>query len=194
MIPLQPELPAARPVDPFSIEFARDANNLVALYSAFDSHRRNIQIAFATMYVAIAAIMLLSAVWLGLSFANRLVAPIRRLIAATDQVSSGNLYVQVPVGSADSDIAHLGSTFNNMTGVLRSQHNSLVAANDIKTITTKIKAGEGTLGAVINDPTVYEDLKEVLGNVKRNRVLRELVRYSISNGESLDKTGKPEKK
>ena len=62
----------ARPVDPFTIEFARDANNLIALYSAFDSHRRNIQIAFATMYVAIAAIMLLSAVWLGLSFANRL--------------------------------------------------------------------------------------------------------------------------
>ena len=120
---------AARPVDPFSIEFARDANNLVALYSAFDSHRRNIQIAFATMYVAIAAIMLLSAVWLGLSFANRLVAPIRRLIAATDQVSSGNLYEQVPVHRSEGDLGHLGETFNKMTSELRLQQNRLLAAN-----------------------------------------------------------------
>ena len=36
--------------------------------------------------------MLLSATWLGLSFANRLVDPIRRLISATDQVASGNLF------------------------------------------------------------------------------------------------------
>ncbi len=67
------------------------------------------------------------------------------------------------------------------------------AANDVKTITTKIKAGEGSLGAVINDPTVYEDLKEILGNIKRNRVLRELVRMSISNGEKVDASGKPQK-
>ena len=34
------------------------------------------------MYVLISLILLLSAIWLGLSFANRLVAPIRRLIHA----------------------------------------------------------------------------------------------------------------
>jgi phospholipid/cholesterol/gamma-HCH transport system substrate-binding protein len=67
-----------------------------------------------------------------------------------------------------------------------------VAARDIRELTTKIKAGEGSLGGVINDPTVYEDLKEVLGNVKRNRILRELVRLSISTGENLDKMGKTE--
>lgn len=67
------------------------------------------------------------------------------------------------------------------------------SAADIKEITTKIKAGEGTLGAVINDPTVYEDLKEVLGNIKRNRVLRELVRLSISNGDKVDEAGKQKK-
>lgn len=64
------------------------------------------------------------------------------------------------------------------------------SAADVKAITGKIKAGEGTLGAVINDPTVYEDLKEVLGNIKRNRVLRELVRLSISNGDKIDDAGK----
>ncbi|MBL8921661.1 MAG: MCE family protein [Myxococcaceae bacterium] len=68
------------------------------------------------------------------------------------------------------------------------------AAADIKALTTKISKGEGSLGAIINDPTVYEDLKEILGNVKRNRILRELVRYSISNSEQVDKAGKPVEK
>lgn len=67
------------------------------------------------------------------------------------------------------------------------------SAADIKAITGKVKAGEGTLGAVINDPTVYEDLKDLLGNLKRNRVLRELVRMSISNSEELDAAGKQKK-
>lgn len=67
------------------------------------------------------------------------------------------------------------------------------AAADVKAITSKVKAGEGSLGAVINDPTVYEDLKELLGNIKRNRVLRELVRLSISNADQVDAAGKPKK-
>jgi phospholipid/cholesterol/gamma-HCH transport system substrate-binding protein len=85
-----------------------------------------------------------------------------------------------------------GAVYQLVYGDARSMLGDLgIAARDIKEITTKIKAGEGSLGGVINDPTVYEDLKEVLGNVKRNRILRELVRLSISNGENLDKVGKP---
>ncbi|ACK49502.1 multi-sensor signal transduction histidine kinase [Methylocella silvestris BL2] len=121
----------ARPVDPFTVEFPRQAARLVTLYDAFDSHRRSIQIAFATMFILIALIMLLSATWLGLSFANRLVAPIRRLIAATDQVSSGNLNVQVAVRKSEGDLAHLGETFNKMTSELRLQQNRLIAASSL---------------------------------------------------------------
>ncbi|WP_020176094.1 sensor histidine kinase NtrY-like [Methyloferula stellata] len=121
----------ARPVDPFTVEFPKQASRLVALYDAFDNHRRTIQIAFATMYVSISLIMLLAATWLGLSFANTLVAPIRRLIAATDQVATGNLYVQVPIHRSEGDLAHLGETFNKMTSELRLQQNRLVAASNL---------------------------------------------------------------
>jgi two-component system nitrogen regulation sensor histidine kinase NtrY len=121
----------ARPVDPFTVEFPRQAQKLVALYDLFDSHRRGIQIAFAVMFVLIAFIMLLSATWLGLSFANSLVAPIRRLIAATDQVSSGNLNVQVAVRKSEGDLAHLSETFNKMTSELQLQQNRLIAASNL---------------------------------------------------------------
>ena len=121
----------ARPVDPFAVNFPAQAASLINLYESFDAHRRNIQIAFATMYVLLALVMLLSATWLGLSFANRLVSPIRRLIAATDQVSTGNLYVQVPVNRSEGDLAHLGETFNKMTSELRLQQNRLIAASNM---------------------------------------------------------------
>ena len=120
---------AARPVDPLATTFPVQVQNLTALYEAYEGHRYNIQIAFAIMYALIALIMLLSATWLGLSVANRLVTPIRRLITATDQVSSGNLYVQVPVHRRDGDLGHLGETFNKMTSELRLQQNRLIAAS-----------------------------------------------------------------
>ena len=121
----------ARPIDPFAVTFPAQAANLIAFYNRFDEQRKNIQIAFATMYVLLALILLLSATWLGLSFAKRLVTPIRRLIAATDQVSSGNLYVQVPVRRSEGDLAHLGETFNKMTSELRLQQNRLLAASTL---------------------------------------------------------------
>jgi two-component system nitrogen regulation sensor histidine kinase NtrY len=122
----------ARRVGPLaSADLSVLAGNLVALYDAFTDQRIHIEIAFGTMYVLLALIMLLSAIWLGLSFANRLVAPIRRLIHATDLVSSGNLYVQVPVKTRDGDLASLGVTFNKMTSELRFQQNRLIAANAV---------------------------------------------------------------
>ena len=119
----------SRKVDAFAVEFPKEAEGITQIYDAFDAHRRNIQIAFATMFVLLALIMLLSAVWMGLSFSNRLVTPIRRLISATDQVASGNLNVQVPVKASEGDIGHLAVTFNKMTDELQSQQARLIDAN-----------------------------------------------------------------
>ncbi len=54
---------------------------------------------------------------------------------------------------------------------------------DLKVITAGMRQGKGTLGALLVDPSIYEDLKVVLGNVERNDVLRALVRYSIKQDE-----------
>lgn len=121
----------ARPVDPRSIEFVPAAEAGVAYYQILEQKKLGIQIAFASMFALVALIVLLSAVWFGLNFANRLVAPIRRLIHATDQVATGNFYVQVPIRRDEGDLAHLGETFNKMTSELRHQHDDLTAASDL---------------------------------------------------------------
>ncbi|WP_237481659.1 sensor histidine kinase [Lichenibacterium dinghuense] len=120
----------ARPLDPFTIGFQQHAEEITRAFATFDNYRQSIQFAFIVMFGLLAAIMLLSAIWLGLSFANLLVAPIRRLIDATDQVSSGNLYVQVPIRRSEGDLARLGETFNKMIADLRLQQNRLIAARE----------------------------------------------------------------
>ena len=54
---------------------------------------------------------------------------------------------------------------------------------DLRVIVADVRKGKGTLGALLVDPSVYDDLKTVLGNVQRNDVLRSLVRYSIKQDE-----------
>ena len=53
---------------------------------------------------------------------------------------------------------------------------------------TDIRAGRGTLGALLVDPSLYEDIKTLVGNVQRNEVLRALVRYSIHQDEGARPT------
>jgi phospholipid/cholesterol/gamma-HCH transport system substrate-binding protein len=55
--------------------------------------------------------------------------------------------------------------------------------SDLRAMVRDVKQGKGTLGALMVDPSVYEDLKVLLGNVQRNEVLRALVRYSIQRDE-----------
>ena len=57
------------------------------------------------------------------------------------------------------------------------------ASADFRQVVSDMRAGKGTLGALLVDPSVYEDLKLMLGNVERNRALRALVRYSIKRDE-----------
>ncbi|MBL9039837.1 MAG: MCE family protein [Archangium sp.] len=112
---------------------------------------------------------------------------------ATAVADLGNAASQLSTLITDAKTKKDGAVYQLVYGDASTLLGDLgAAAADVKSITTKIKAGEGSLGGIINDPTVYEDLKELLGNVKRNRVLRELVRFSISNGEKLEGAGKPD--
>ena len=109
----------------------RATQESVGEYANLEARRLGIQIAFALMFAVIALIVLLSSAWIGLDFANRLVAPIRRLIGAANVVSTGNLHVQVPIRRSEGDLAQLGETFNKMTQELRTQHDDIVRARDV---------------------------------------------------------------
>ncbi len=145
----------ARPIDPQVVQYLRTTQASVAEFASLEERRLGVQVAFALMYAVIAMILLLSAIWLGINFANRLVAPIRRLITAANLVASGNLFVQVPVRRSEGDLANLGESFNTMTQELRSQHDDIVRARDQidqrRRFTEAVLAGVGA-GVIGLDP------------------------------------------
>jgi len=142
-----------RPIDPRVIALGIKANEMLDVYDKLRDRRLGVQLAFALMYTVILLSVMLSAVWIGLNFTNLLVAPIRRLIGAANLVSTGNLYVQVPVRQSEGDLAQLGETFNKMTQELRTQRDDIVRARDLidsrRRFTEAVLAGAsaGVIGA-----------------------------------------------
>ena len=120
-----------RLLDPRVVPQLQETRASVNEYAAIERAASACRSPSRLMYTVIALIVLLSAVWIGLNFANRLVAPIRRLIGAANAVSEGNLYVRVPVRQSEGDLAHLGETFNRMTQELRTQRDDIVRARDV---------------------------------------------------------------
>ena len=55
-------------------------------------------------------------------------------------------------------------------------------AGDLQTITTRLRQGEGTIGGLLEDPTVYEDLSALLRGANRSTLLRSLIRSTREEG------------
>jgi len=121
----------ARLLDPRVVAQLKQTEASAAEYAQLESRRLGIQVAFALMFAVIALTILMASVLISLNFANWLVAPIRRLMSAANDVSTGNLNVQVPVHKSEGDLAQLGETFNKMTHELRTQRDELVNASEV---------------------------------------------------------------
>jgi len=58
---------------------------------------------------------------------------------------------------------------------------------DLQTVVTRLRQGEGTLGALLDDPTVYEDLSALLRGANRSLILRSLIRSTREDGAAEKK-------
>jgi phospholipid/cholesterol/gamma-HCH transport system substrate-binding protein len=56
------------------------------------------------------------------------------------------------------------------------------AMADLRAITGRIEGGQGTLGGLVQDPTVYENLAAFLEGAQRSLLLRALIRAAIGRG------------
>jgi len=120
----------ARPVDPEVLEFTRLTDQNITEYRNYASNRLVFQITFTLMYIGMALVLLLAAVWIGIALANRFVDPIRNLMIASNRVSEGDLDVRVPVQEGRGDLRDLTNRFNTMTQQLKTQRVALLEANE----------------------------------------------------------------
>ncbi|MEE9375261.1 MAG: PAS domain-containing sensor histidine kinase, partial [Rhizobiaceae bacterium] len=115
-----------RSVDPGVVKSIKLMEDITSEYNLLESGRLPLQIAFGLLYIGICLTILLSAIWMGIAVADRLVEPIRRLIIAADEVAAGNLTVNVPSTRSEGELRSLTTTFNTMTKELRSQRDEIL--------------------------------------------------------------------
>lgn len=120
----------ARDVSPKVLGHLRRTEQNVDEYNRLRQARGGLKLAHGLMYTMISMTALLAAIWTGMWFAGRFVAPIRRLIGAAQEVSAGNLQVQLPEKRGEGDLRRLSGTFNVMTRELKTQRDALVTANE----------------------------------------------------------------
>jgi len=116
-------------VDARVLNYLERTREVVDEYRSLEVRRSGIQLTFAAIFGTVALLLLLAAVWVGLSFANGLAAPIARLIAAADRVRAGDLTARVPESADADELDRLARAFNRMTAQLGSQRGELVRAN-----------------------------------------------------------------
>jgi phospholipid/cholesterol/gamma-HCH transport system substrate-binding protein len=87
----------------------------------------------------------------------------------------------------------LAATSKNLGDVSQKINNQMddvkikSAINHLNSILQKVDQGQGSLGAIINDPGLYDDAKALIGQVNRNRIMRNLIRQTIKdNKEKAD--------
>jgi len=160
----------ARGVSPKVMTHLRRTQAGVAEYRKLRRRRGGLKAAHALIYFMISLTSLLAAIWAGIWFSGRFVAPIRRLIGAAQLVSRGNLNVALPERRGEGDLRRLSETFNRMTSELKSQRDELVTTN------TQLRDGRNFMEATLAGVTsgvlgIDEEMRITLANRSAERLL-----------------------
>ncbi len=120
-----------RPVEPVVLNHMATTQQAVSEYKQLEGKRFGLQLTISLVFVAVALLLLLTAVWFGMNFASRLVRPISDLIGAANRVRGGDLRARVTVAEkeGDDELDLLSRAFNRMTSQLETQRSDLVDAN-----------------------------------------------------------------
>ena len=91
--------------------------------------------------------------------------------------------------SIAANLDRVSGDINEMIGQIKDEDvakkisevaDNLAATSDsLASIAKSIEDGEGTVGALIKDPTLYEDLKVILQGAKRSKALKYAVQHTI---------------
>ncbi len=138
-----------RPLKDGLIAQMRNGEESIVAYREAKESRQRIQAAFALSYLETALLVLVGAIWLGMSAASAISAPIGRLVEAADKVAAGDLTARVDGEDGPGEIKTLSAAFNRMTGDLQAQQAALRAASEeargrslfIETVLSGVSAG-----------------------------------------------------
>ena len=127
--PTQTFLYIGRFVDPKVLNYHHETLSAVNEYNQLKGTQSEIEIRFALIFALVALLLLLVAIWVGLTFATQLSRPIRRLVMASEKIRQGDLRARVDEDSSEEELLSLSRSFNRMAAQLESQRGDLVEVN-----------------------------------------------------------------
>lgn len=138
-----------RAIDPTVLAHLKATRDAASVYSQLQGRYGGLQVAVTLIFVMVALLFLLVAIWMGIGLARQLVTPIGTLIETSDRVRAGDLSARMPEGSGIEEFDYLARSFNRMTGQLQQQRDELVGANRqidqrrhfIETVLSGVSAG-----------------------------------------------------
>ncbi len=122
-------LVVGRPVDPKVLAYIDSTRRAANEYEQLRGKRDYFQITFALIFAAVALLLLLAAVWVGLLLANHLARPIVGLIQAAERMRGGDLTARVAEVGVGDEVGTLSRAFNRMASQLANQQHELIEAN-----------------------------------------------------------------
>ncbi|MER3446027.1 MAG: hypothetical protein C4291_03965 [Candidatus Dadabacteria bacterium] len=81
----------------------------------------------------------------------------------------------------DQAIANINSAAQEIGGDNGMAIELKKTLSNFREISEKLNGGEGTLGALINDPALYDQVKGLVGESQRSKFVRTAIRYLINN-------------
>ena len=120
----------SRTVDGEILTLLDETKETAALYNQLESERGRMLLDLGLIYLGFAFFVILSAIWLGLWFAERLARPVGKLAGAAQRVGAGDLTVRVKEETGDDEIAMLGRIFNRMTQQVKRQRDDMIDVNE----------------------------------------------------------------
>lgn len=118
-----------RPVDADVLRHMETARTSVDEYRQLKEGVGNFQHKFYLVFIAVAIGLLLAALVMGFIFSQRLVAPITKLVDATERIKAGDLNARVEEGAEGDEMGTLDRAFNRMTEQLARQRKELTDIN-----------------------------------------------------------------
>ena len=115
-----------RTIDGSLLGLLEDTTETATYYNQLETERGRLLFDFGLLYLAFAVILILTATWLGLWFAERLASPVGRMAAAAQKVGAGDLDARIENIKGDDEIAMLAHYFNQMTHQLKGQRETLI--------------------------------------------------------------------
>ena len=123
-----------------------------------------------------------------LSKSDQLVTNLTSLTGSLDRVLK-RFEEEATKGSLFKNLSQTSQNLNQATAKLSTELDNAKfakASQNLASILEKINNGTGTLGALVNDPGLYDDAKALLGGANRNRIVRNLVRKTVRDGEEAE--------